>query len=289
MSFSIITDSSSNLTNAQISDFGIKVVSLTYTVGGEEKPAYIEGQEVDYKSYYALLRSKERITTSLASYDRVEAAIKAEFEAGKDVLFVAFSSALSGTYQVIKNCMGDLLPSFPERKGIVVDSLCASMGEGLLVKYAVDKRNEGKTLEETAKWLEDNKLRLVHLFTVDDLFFLKRGGRLSGGAAVMGTILNIKPLLHVSNEGKLVATGKIRGRKASIDAILERMGEIGENLSEQDIFIVHGDCIEDAEYLALKAKNLYNVKSISINYVDQVISSHSGPGTLAIFFLGSER
>ena len=172
---------------------------------------------------------------------------------------------------------------------LLVDTLCASMGQGLLLKYAVEKKLDGATIDETYQWLEENKLRLVHLFTVDDLFFLKRGGRISGATAVMGTILNFKPLLHVSNEGKLVSYGKTRGRANAINEIIKRMGEIGENLSEQDIFIVHGDCIEDAELLAQKAIEAYGVKSVTINYVDQVIGSHSGPGTLAIFFLGKER
>lgn len=289
MSFSIITDSAANLTSKQIKDYGIKIVSLTYNVGGEEYLSYLPGEETDYKAFYDMLRNKEHVKTSLVSYDRVESALKQEFEAGNDVLYIAFSSALSGSYLVAKNCAEDLAEQFPERKAIVVDSLCASMGQGLLVKYAVDKQKEGLSLEETAQWLEDNKLNLVHLFTVDDLFFLKRGGRLSGTVAVVGTILNIKPLLHVSNEGKLVSYGKTRGRKVSIDELVARMGELGTDLKKQDIFISHGDCIEDAEYMAKQIKKKYSVKSITINYVDQVIGSHSGPGTLALFFMGSER
>lgn len=289
MSFTIITDSAANLTHQQIADFGVKIISLTYNVGGKEYLSYVPGEETDYKAFYDMLRNKEHIKTSLVSYDRVEAALKEEFDAGNDVLYISFSSALSGSYLVAKNCIDDLSEQYPDRKAIIVDSLCASLGQGLFVKYAVDKKAAGCSLEETAKWLEDNKLNLVHLFTVDDLFFLKRGGRLSGTVAVVGTILNIKPLLHVSNEGKLVSYGKTRGRKSSIDELIKRMGELGENLENQDIFIVHGDCIEDAELLAEKAKSAYKVKSVTINYVDQVIGSHSGPGTLAIFFMGSAR
>ncbi len=289
MSFSIISDSCANLTAKQIHDFGINIVPLTYTVGGKEYLGYVEGEETDYKAYYDLLRAKEHVKTSLVSYERVENALKAQLDAGNDVLYIAFSSALSGSYQVAKNCIDDIKEQYPDRKIIIVDSLQASMGQGLFVKYAVDKKNAGWSLEETAQWLEDNKLNIVALFTVDDLFFLKRGGRLSGTVAVVGTILNIKPLLHVSNEGKLVSTGTIRGRQKSIDALIKRMGETGIDLSEQDIFIVHGDCIEEAETAAEKIKELYNVKSVTINYVDQVIASHSGPGTLAVFFMGTER
>lgn len=289
MSFAIISDSCANLTAKQIAEYGIKIVPLSYTVGNKEYLGYIEGEETDYKAFYDLLRAKEHVKTSLVSYDRVEAALMAELDAGKDVLYMAFSSALSGSYQVAKNCMDDLRDRYPDRKMIIIDTLQASMGQGLMVKYAVEKRNGGLSLEDTAKWLEDHKQNFVALFTVDDLFFLKRGGRLSGTVAVVGTILNIKPLLHVSDEGKLVNTGTIRTRAKSIDALVTRMGELGNDLKNQDIFIVHGDCIADAELMAEKIKKAYKVKSITINYVDQVIGSHSGPGTLAVFFMGSER
>ena len=289
MSFSIITDSGANLTHSQIKDFGLKIVSLTYTVKDKEYLSYVEDTETDYKAFYNLLRSKESVKTSLVSYDRVEAALKEALDAGKDVLYLSFSSALSGSCQIVRNCMDDLKDSYPDRKMLLVDTLCASMGQGLLIKYAVEMKNGGSSIDETYRWLEDNKLRLVHLFTVDDLFFLKRGGRVSGATALMGTVLNFKPLLHVSNEGKLVSYGKTRGRVNSINELITRMGELGEELAGQDIFIVHGDCIEDAELLAKKAKEAYNVKSVTINYVDQVIGCHSGPGTLAIFFLGKER
>lgn len=289
MSFSIITDSCSNLTNELIKTCDVKIVPLTYTVKGVEYLGYIEGEEFDYKEYYNMLRAKEHVKTSLASYDRVEAALKKELESGNDVLYLSFSSALSGSCQVARNCVEDVKDSYPERKIILIDTLQASMGQGLMVKYAADKRKEGLSLEETAAWLEENKLRFVALFTVDDLFFLKRGGRVSGAVAVAGTILNIKPLLHVDNEGRLTSTGKIRGRSNSINALISRMGETGIDLENQDIFMVHGDCIEEAEAAAKKIKELYKVKSVTINYVDQVISSHSGPGTLAIFYMGTER
>ncbi|MBQ1186609.1 MAG: DegV family protein [Clostridia bacterium] len=289
MSFSIITDSCANLTGAQISEYNIKVVSLTYNVKGEEHLGYVEGEEFDYKEYYALLRSKEPIKTSLVSYDRVETALKGELDKGNDILYISFSSALSGSCQVARNCIEDVKESYKDREIILVDSLQASMGQGLMVKYAVDKRNEGLSLKETAAWLEENKQNFVALFTVDDLFFLKRGGRLSGAVAVVGTILNIKPLLHVDGEGKLTSTGTIRGRAKSIDALIEKMGETGIDLENQEVFMVHGDCIEEAEAAAEKIKTLYGVKNVTINYVDQVISSHSGPGTLAIFFMGTER
>lgn len=289
MTFSLITDSAANLTTQLIKANDIKVVSLSYNVGGKEYLGYIEGEETDYKAFYEMLRSKEKVQTSLVNYETCKNAIKKELDGGNDVLYVSFSSALSGSYLVAKNVAEDLQEEYTDRKIIVIDSLCASFGQGLLMYYVAKKRNEGLSIEEAAKWVEDNKLNLVHLFTVDDLFFLKRGGRLSGSTALVGSLLNIKPLLHVDNQGKLVMTGKVRGRRVSLDAMIQRMGEVGTDLSSQHIFIGHGDCIEDAEYVEKQVKKLYKVKNVTINYIDSVIAAHSGPGTLAIFFMGTER
>ena len=289
MPFSIITDSSANLTNAQINEKNIKIVSLSYIIGDKEYLSYIPEKETDYKSYYDLLRAKEHIKTSLVGYERVEEAVRISFEKGEDVLYISFASSLSGSFSIAERCVNDLLEEYPNRKAIVVDSLCASMGQGLYVCKAADKRQEGATLEETAKYLEDIKMNIVHLFTVDDLFYLKRGGRLSGATAVVGTILGIKPLLHMDNDGKLVSYGKTRGRRNSINELIDRMGETGTDLENQTVFVAHADCIEDAEYAASEIKARYNVKSVTINYIDQVIGSHSGPGTLAIFYIGTER
>lgn len=289
MSFVIVTDSGANLTPEQYREYDVSVVSLTYSVGDKEFLSYEDGKAADYKGFYDLLRSKEHVKTSLVSYERVENALIPALEEGKDVLYLSFSSALSGSCQVAKNCAEELSEKYPDRKIIVVDTLQASMGEGLFVKLAAEKRAEGLSITETANYLEKIKLNVVALFTVDDLFFLKRGGRLSGTVAVVGTILGIKPMLHVSDEGKLVNTDKVRGRDKSITELAAKMGEQGENLSEQDIFISHGDCIEDAEKLAEIIRREYGVKSITINYVDQVIGSHSGPGTLALFFIGKKR
>ena len=227
MSFRIITDSSANLTTALIKEKDVKVVSLSYIIGEKEYLSYIPEKETDYKSFYDLLRAKEHVKTSLVSYERAEEAIKEAFDGGEDVLYISFASSLSGTCAIVARCLEDLKESYPERKAILVDSLCASMGQGLYVCLAADKRSEGATLEETAKYLEDIKMNIVHLFTVDDLFYLKRGGRLSGATAVFGTLLGIKPLLHMDNEGKLVSYGKTRGRKNAINELIKRMGEIG--------------------------------------------------------------
>lgn len=202
---------------------------------------------------------------------------------------LAFSSGLSTTYQSASIAAQELRERYPERTISVVDSLCASLGQGLLAYYACKKRDEGLSLGELEQWLLDNRLHLCHWFTVDDLMYLKRGGRVSAATAIMGTMLNIKPVLHVDNEGHLINVSKARGRKASIQAMAKKVAELGAGFDNSVMFISHGDCREDAEYLAGLLKEQYGVKEVYINYVGAVIGSHSGPGTLALFFLGEHR
>ena len=213
MSYKIITDSCANLTDSQIKEYGVEILSLKYYIGDTAYESYIKGEKIDYSNVYRILREKGKITTSLANRDDCDKAILPVLEAGEDALILAFSSGLSGTCQNIINSAEDYREMFPDRKIIVVDTLAASMGEGLLVHYAVELQKQGKTMEEVAQWVEDNKLKLCHTFTLDDLFFLKRGGRLSGTSAIVGSLMNIKPLMHVANDGKLYVTGKARGRK----------------------------------------------------------------------------
>ena len=235
-----------------------------------------------------MLREKEKITTSLISREECDRVIIPVLESGTDVLLIIFSSGLSGSYQNVKNACEDYRGQFPERKIIVVDSLCASLGLGLAVHYAAALKADGKTMEEVAEWIEDNKLHICHKFTIDDLFFLKRGGRLSGSGAMLGTLLGIKPMLHAADDGKLYVTGKVRGRKASINALIDDVGD-GNDIENQPVFIVHGDCEDDANYIAEEIKRRYKVKSVTVNCLDPVIGSHSGPGTLAVFYLGDKR
>ena len=289
MSYKIITDSCANLTDVQIKEYGVEILSLKYYVGDQGYDSYIKGEKIDYSEAYRILREKGKITTSLANRDDCDKTILPVLESGEDVLVLAFSSGLSGTYQNIINSAEDYKEMFPDRKIIVVDTLCASMGEGLLVHYAVKMKNEGKTMEEVAEWVEDNKLKLCHVFTLDDLFFLKRGGRLSGTSAIVGSLMGIKPLMHVANDGKLYVTGKARGRKAAINHLIDSVGEKGVDIQNQDIYIVHGDCEQEAKIIGEEVKKRYKVKNIVYNCLDPVIVSHSGPGTLAIFFLGKER
>lgn len=289
MSFKIITDSAANLTDELIEQYDLDIISLKYFIKDEAFKSYVKGQKTDFSNVYKMLREKENITTSLASREDCDEIILPVIKAGQDVLVLAFSSGLSGTYQNIRLACDDYREEYPDRKIIVVDTLCAALGQGLLVHYAAKLRNEGKSIEEVAQWVEDNKLKLCHLFTIDDLFFLKRGGRLSGTSALFGTMLGIKPMLHVADDGKLYVTGKVRGRAATIEEMLKGIEEKAIDIEKQDVFIVHGDCIGDAEALASKVKERFKVKNIIINMLDPVIAAHSGPGTLAIFFMGNKR
>jgi DegV family protein with EDD domain len=208
---------------------------------------------------------------------------------GKDILYIGFSSGLSATYTAGKNAAEEVMEKYSDCKILTVDSLCAALGQGLLVKYAVDKKNLGASLVELAAYVEGLKLNLVHWFTVEDLFFLKRGGRVSAATAVMGTVLQIKPVMHVDNEGKLINMAKARGRDASIKAIFEKMKETAIDPEKQTVYICHGDCYDDAKKLADMVTAEFGITDILIDYVGPVIGAHSGPGTLAIFFIGRER
>lgn len=289
MSYRIVTDSSANLTDRQISDYGVEVLSLKYYINGREYDSYVKGVPTDYAETYRLLREKANITTSLVTRETCDGVIKPILENGEDVLVLAFSSGLSGTYQNIENAARDYREQFPGRKIIVIDTLCASLGEGLAVHYAARLKSMGAGIDEVAEWVESNKLKICHIFTIDDLFFLKRGGRLSGGSAVLGTLLGIKPLLYTADDGKLYVTGKARGRRASVEYLIKSVGERAVNPHKQDIFIVHGDCEEEAKYIADEVKKRWKVRSTLYNYVDPVIAAHSGPGTLSVFFMGEKR
>lgn len=289
MAFEIITDSSANLSNSLVKEMGINVISLSFFLGEEEYRSFREDADFDYKAFYDRLRNKEHVKTSLINAERFMEEYEKALSAGKDVLAIIMSSGISGTFQSSKIAADNLREKYPDRQIIVIDSLAASVGQGLLVYYAAKMREEGKTIEETADWIYKNRLKLVHQFTVDDLFFLKRGGRLSGGVAIIGTILQIKPVLHVDNEGHLISQEKVNGRKKSINRMVEIFKDNVVDPENQVLGICHGDCIKDAEYLANKVREVANVKDIMIQMLDPVIGAHSGPGTLALFYLGKER
>lgn len=292
MDFEIVTDSCCNLLEDMIDDFGIHVLPLTFMVDGEDEvyQSYLKGERTDLKQFYTMMREGKVFKTSLPNLAESEALFRELLGSGRDVLYIAFSSGLSGTYQALSLMAAQLQEEFPERRIHVVDSLAASGGQGLLVWYAVQHVRAGESIDQVRDWLEENKLHLAHWFTVDDLMFLFRGGRVSKTAAWAGTLLNIKPVLHVDDEGHLIPMEKVRGRKKSLNALIDHMEKSANKpISDQMVFITHGDCIEDAEYVAAKIKERFGVKEVVINYVDPVIGAHSGPGTMALFFLADKR
>ena len=285
MSVKIIVDSTTDL-NEAIKD-QVAIVPLTICFGEEE---YVDGVTITHHQFYEKLVECDVLpTTSQASPAAFSRVLSETLAPGDSALILTLSSELSGTYQSAVIAAEELKDEYPDRKIQVIDTLCASMGEGLLVWYACKKRDEGLSLDEVAQWVLDNRLHLCHWFTVDDLMYLKRGGRISAATALVGTMLQIKPLLHVDDEGHLINMTKTRGRKAAIDAMVKKAQELGAGYDNSTMFISHGDCLSDAEYLSRQLKEKCGVKDVVISYVGAVIGSHSGPGTLALFFLGSHR
>jgi DegV family protein with EDD domain len=287
MPYDIITDSSANLPDAYIERYGLHILSLEFIVDGISYRGYTEGEITDNKQFYSMMREGKVVKTSLVSLNEAGDVLRSCFDRGRDVLYLGFDSALSGTYEAVSSHMRQVQESeYPERRLRCVDTLAAALGEGLLVVEAAEKKRAGASLDELASWAQDNRLHFAHWFTVEDLNYLQRGGRLSKGAAFAGTLLNIKPVLHVDDEGRLVPVQKVRGRKKSVQALFERYAETArEPRAELPVYISHGDCLEDAQQLAQLVRDGYGAADIVINDLDPVIGAHSGPGTLALFFL----
>ena len=286
MNYQIITDSCCDFPTPMYETLGLRFVPLSVEFRGETND---DRNDDSLKEMYDGLRSGQAAKTSAVNPSRWGEVIEPALSAGQDVLVLAFSSGLSTTYQSAVIAAEELGEKYPDRTIRVVDTLCASMGQGLLVWYACKKRDEGLSLYALYSWVMENRLHLCHWFTVDDLMYLKRGGRISAATALVGTMLQIKPLLHVDDEGHLISMAKARGRKAAIDALVCKAQELGSSYDNSTMFISHGDCREDAEYLAQQLKEKCGVKEVVISYVGAVIGSHSGPGTLALFFLGKNR
>ena len=286
MSYRIITDNCCDFPADMYEELNLAVVPLVVRFQKEEISQYSEKW---LKKMYAGLRAGEEATTSAVNPQGWENVIEPVLAAGEDALVLTFSSGLSTTYQSAVIAATELSDKYPDRKIRVIDTLCASLGQGLLVWYACQKRDAGMKFDELADWVESHKLNLCHWFTVDDLMFLKRGGRVSAATALVGTMLQIKPVLHVDDEGHLINVSKARGRKASIEALAKKLGETGLPGENDTVFISHGDCIEDVKILEKILKEKYGVKEIFTYYVGAVIGSHSGPGTIALFFLGNKR
>ena len=283
----IVTDSSADLPASLVQELGVEVLPLSFTVQGKTYHNYPDDREMDPKVFYKMLREGEMATTSAVNVAEYTAMLEPLLQAGKDVLVLAFSSGLSTTYQSSVIAVNELAEQYPDRKICTVDTLCASMGQGLLVWLAAQEQKKGKSLEEVRDWVEENKLHLCHWFTVDDLHFLKRGGRISAATAVVGTMLSIKPVLHVDDEGHLISMGKARGRGASLTALVDHMEQTVTDVDT--VFISHGDCLADAEKVAADVKKRFGTRDVVINTIGPVIGAHAGPGTVALFFLGTKR
>ncbi len=284
--FRITTDSSCDLPKAFAEKLDVTVFPLTFTLEDKE---YANSEGLTEQEFYEKLRGGAMPKTSAMSMEACMEGLRPYLAAGEDILHIAFSSGLSCTYTNARLAGEELQKEFPDRKIIVIDSLCASLGQGLLVYYAAMARDAGKTIEEAAADVNEKIPHLAHWFTVEDLFHLKRGGRVSAAVAIAGSLLAIKPVMHMDDAGKLVKVSTARGRKASIAALLEQMKKTAIAPETQTVFISHGDCAEDAEKLAAMVKETFGIKEVVIGYVGPVIGAHSGAGTLALFFLANQR
>lgn len=287
--FIILTDSSADLSAEMAQELDVQVIPLSFIMEGRTYRDFPDNREMDPHLFYEALRQGEEATTAAVNVGQYTEALEPLLQAGKDVLILAFSSGLSATYNSSRLAVEELREKYPERKLYTVDTLCASLGQGLLVWYAAKARERGGTIEEVRDWVEDRKLNLCHQFTVDDLHFLKRGGRISAATALVGSVLQVKPVLHVDNEGHLVNIGKVRGRQAALKALVDRMEATAIDSGSLTVFISHGDCLKDAQTVAGMVKKRFGVQNICINYVGPVIGAHSGPGTVALFYIGTNR
>ncbi len=284
--YQIITDSACDLPQAVLEKLQVNTVPLHVLFRGENRT---DSVDAGLKEIYAGLRAGEKTSTSAVNPEGWAAVIEPALAAGQDALVLAFSSGLSTTYQSAVIAAGELMERYPDRKVRVVDTLCAALGQGLLVHYTCQKRDEGLSLEELTDWVENHKLHICHWVTVDDLMYLKRGGRINAATAVVGTMLQIKPIIHVDDEGHLINVGKARGRKAAMAHLVKQMQELGEGYDNSTVFICHGDCLEEANQLKEMALQSEGVKEVFVGNLGAVIGSHAGPGTLALFFLGKHR
>ncbi len=261
--YKIITDSTTDLSPALVAQAEVLVIPMEFTIDDNTYFNDPEESQLSSHAFYDLLRAGKTSTTSQINGVRMQEFFEPLLKEGVDILYLAFSSGLSGTYHAGKLAAEELSEKYPARKIIVVDTLAASMGEGLLVWLAAEQMKKGADIDNVAAFVRQNRLHLAHWFTVDDLNHLKRGGRVSGAAAFFGTMLNIKPVLHVDNEGHLIPKEKVRGRKASLDALLDHMEKTGVRIGEQTVFVSHGDCAADCDYVVEQLKKRFGVKKYS--------------------------
>lgn len=285
--YRIFTDSACDIPPETLEEWGVGYRWLTYTFDGEYKQ--YSNYDLPYPEFYDRVRKGGVARTSAVNADAFLSGFEPILQSGEDILYIGFSSGLSSTYDAACIAAKELLGKYPERKIRCVDTRGASAGFGLLLYMAVEKKKEGASLEENEKYILDNRFHLCHWFTVEDLIYLKRGGRISAATAIVGNILNFKPVLHMDDAGHLINMYKVRGRKNSLVALADKYGELALDPAGGTVFISHGDCLEDAQKLADMLRERFAVKVERIVYVGPVIGAHSGPGTIALFFLGRER
>lgn len=283
----ISTDCMADLPASFIQEHHLSVHPLYYLMGEQTYNALEDA--LPEAEFYNRMRNGEMPTTMASNPEYIEKSFRQNLADGYDILHISFSSGLSSSYNNTAVTAKEIQEQSPDAKIIVIDSLCASLGQGLLVYYACKKKEEGASIEETAAYIEDLKLHVCHQFTVDDLFHLHRGGRVSKASAILGTIANIKPVLHVDNEGHLINISKIRGRKRSLMTLVDNMEKTVGDYKNPIVFISHGDCLEDAEFVKQQIEDRFGIHEFLINYVGCTIGAHSGPGTVALFFLGETR
>lgn len=282
----ITVNSTVDLPKEWLEERKVPVIPLKYTIDNE---TYTDMEGLSSKEFFEKLRDGKMATTSQINPEEARAQLEPFLKEGKDVLHLGFSSGLSGTYNSMRIAGEELKEEYPEAKIIIIDTLCACLGEGLLLYKALQLKEAGKTIEETAKWVEENKLHICHNVTVDDLFHLHRGGRISKASAVLGSVVQIKPIIHMDENGKLQVVGKERGRKKSLNKIVDMAVEQIKGWDNDIAMITHGDCQEDAEYVAKLVRERLGIENILINNIGTVIGSHTGPGVVAVFVMGNKR
>ncbi len=284
--FVIVSDSTVDLPKEYLQSKQVPIISLSYIMDGV---TYEEMDGLSHKEFFEKLRAGSLPTTSQINPEQAREALELFAKEGKDILYIGFSSGLSGSYNSVRMAAEDLKEEYPDINIITIDSLCACMGEGLLLYKALELKEHGKSMEEIAKWVEANKLHICHNVTVDDLNHLHRGGRISKTTAVVGSMIKIKPIIHMSDEGKLVVIGKERGRKKSLVSIVDRMEKQMQGYDNDIVMITHGDCIEDAEFVKKQVEERFGIHNVMINGIGSVIGSHTGAGVVAVFFMGDKR
>ncbi len=287
--FSIVTDTSCDMPAAVAEKMGITAVPLKVTIADQTFDCSLSKLDLGSSSFYDVLRSGVNVKTASPSIDDYERYFRQQLERGRDVLYIGFSTALSGSYNVSLIAAEELREEFPERKIICVDSLCGSMGLSMLIYHCLEKQRSGASIEEVRDYAESTKGKICHWFTPNDLFFLKRGGRISAAAAAVGSVMNIKPVLKSDETGKLKVVYKARGRKLAIAKLVEQMNEHYYPDGSDTVFITHADCAEDAELLARSITKNYGISNVMISEIGPALGAHCGPGTLALFYLGDGR